>query len=264
MANAPLPLIVGNWKMNGFHSESVSLAHDIAEHQETLFEKPVDIVICPPFTMISELSAFLSATPISVGAQDCSHQANGAHTGDISAEMIRNLGCACCIVGHSERRTNHEEGSELVRSKATSVHSHGLTAIICIGETEEQRDSGQTLDVVSEQLKLSLPENCSSINTVIAYEPVWAIGTGRTPTTNEIAEVHSHIRKFLYENFDYDGYAVRILYGGSVNPENAEEILKVENVNGALVGGASLKIDTFWPIVTAAPIPESASFKDKG
>lgn len=261
MANAPLPLIAANWKMNGLHSESFSLAHDIAEKLEDLQEKPVGIVICPPFTLLSELSAYLSATPISVSAQDCSPLANGAHTGDVSAEMIKNLRCSGSIVGHSERRKDHKEKSELINSKASALQAHNLAAIICIGETEEERDAGKTLDVVGKQLSESVPANSSSLNTVIAYEPVWAIGTGRTPTIDEVAEVHAFIRNQLFEEFDYDGYAMRILYGGSVNPDNAAEILKVDNVNGALVGGASLKLETFWPIVTAAPIPDSASAK---
>jgi len=257
MANAPLPLIAANWKMNGLHNDSMSLAHEIAELHESLGEKPVDIVLCPPFTLLGELAAFLGSTRILVGAQDCSALENGAHTGDISAVMVRNSGCACCIVGHSERRCDHGETSELVKAKATALLAVDVTAIICVGESEEERGAGQTLDVVSTQLAESLPEDAASSNVVIAYEPVWAIGTGRTPTVEEIAEVHAHIRALLYERFDYDGYAIRVLYGGSVNSDNAEDVLKVKNVNGALVGGASLKAETFWPIVVAAPIPES-------
>ena len=258
MTNAPLPLIAGNWKMNGLHNESMALVHELAELHMGLGPKPVDVVICPPFTLLGEIAAYLSATKLLVGAQDCSPLENGAHTGDISAAMLRNTGCACSIVGHSERRRDHGESNELVKAKASSLLANRLSAIICIGETEEERDGGKTLDVVTEQLAGSLPADAASSNVVIAYEPVWAIGTGRTPTSDEIAEVHAHIRELLYEQFDYDGYAMRILYGGSVNPGNAEEILHVKNVNGALVGGASLKADSFWPIVTAAPIPDSA------
>ncbi|MBM3506286.1 MAG: triose-phosphate isomerase [Alphaproteobacteria bacterium] len=259
MANAPIPLIAGNWKMNTFHNDGHQLANDVAERMMNRMGPPVDVAVCPPITIAGSLCAFLAPTPIKVGAQDCSQLANGAHTGDVSAEQIANLGCACVIVGHSERRRDHHETNELVRAKAEAVHRTRMTAIICIGETQEERDAGKTIEVVTKQLEESVPESCHSGNTVIAYEPVWAIGTGRTPTSAEIAEVHQQIRDLLFERFDYDGFAIRILYGGSVNEKNAHDILRVPHVNGALVGGASLKSDTFWSIIEAVPKPSEVS-----
>ena len=261
--NAPLPLIVGNWKMNGLHNDAMERVNTIAELHMDMGSRPVDVAVCPPTSLVSEVAAFLSPTQVRVGAQDVSPFPNGPHTGDVSAEMLRNAGCACCIVGHSERRHGHGETDELVLSKAEAVLEKELAAIICIGETQEERDGGKTLEVLSRQLKKSVPERSNSVKTVIAYEPVWAIGTGVTPTMEQIEEAHGHIRQDLYERFDYDGYAFRILYGGSVTPENCKDILLVDHVNGALVGGASLDPDKFWPIVLAAPIPESAIIGSK-
>lgn len=255
MANAPIGLIVGNWKMNLFHSDSLALVNALAERMQDLGQLPLDVAVCPPFTLIGQTAAFLSPTPIKVGGQDCSPLVSGAHTGDVSAEMLMNLGCACCIVGHSERRRDHGENDALVRAKADAVHRTRMTTILCIGETEAERNAGKTLEVVARQLQASLPESAGSNNTAIAYEPVWAIGTGRTPTLAEIGDVHQHIRELLFDAIDYDGYAVRILYGGSVTPDNAKDILRVPHVNGALVGGASLKAETFLAIIEAAPKP---------
>ena len=255
MAGAPIPLIAGNWKMNMVHADGLGLAEGIAAELEPLGMIPVDVAVCPPLTLVSELGAFLAATRIVIGAQDCSPLEEGAHTGDVNAKMLANAGCACCIVGHSERRADYGEDDLLVNAKARAVIAAGMTAIICVGETEAQRDAGETLDVITRQLAASVPEESATINTVIAYEPVWAIGTGRTPTLAEIAEVHAKIRELLYDRFDYDGYGIRILYGGSVNADNAHDILRVENVNGALVGGASLKAESFLKIVTDCPAP---------
>jgi triosephosphate isomerase len=259
MANAPIPLIAGNWKMNLFHNDGHALANDIAEKMMGRVGPSVDVAICPPLTLTGSICAFLAATPLRVGAQDCSPLENGAHTGDVSAEMVANLGCACCIVGHSERRRDHGETNKVVHDKAMAVQRTRMTAIICVGETEAERNAGKTIEVITKQMHESVPQGSTSGNMVIAYEPVWAIGTGRTPTSAEIAEVHQHIRDMLFEAFDYDGYAIRILYGGSVNEKNAHEILRVPHVNGALVGGASLKADTFYSIIEAVPKPSEVS-----
>jgi triosephosphate isomerase len=259
MANAPIPLIAGNWKMNTFHNDGHALANEVAEKMLNRAGPSVDVALCPPITLVASICAFLASTPLRVGAQDCSPLPNGAHTGDISAEQIANLGCACCIVGHSERRRDHGETNDIVRAKAEAVQRTRMTAIVCIGETEAERNAGKTIQVVTKQLAESVPEESNQGNLVIAYEPVWAIGTGRTPSTAEIAEVHQHIRDQLFERLDYDGYAVRILYGGSVNEKNAHDILRVPHVNGALVGGASLKTDTFWAIIQAVPKPSEVS-----
>ena len=255
MAVIPARMVAGNWKMNMLHNEGMAIVNSLAEEMDPMGEIPVDVAVCPPMTLVGEVAAFVAVTRIVVGAQDCSPLENGAHTGDISAAMLADIGCACCIVGHSERRTHHGEDDDLVRAKALAVQKNRMTAIICIGETEEQRKAGQTIDVVTRQLEASVPEGATSGNTVIAYEPVWAIGTGRTPTLEEIGEVHGHIRDELFDRLDYDGYGVRILYGGSVNAENAHDIFRVKSVNGALVGGASMDADVFWKIIRETPAP---------
>ena len=257
MANAPISLIAGNWKMNMTHGDSHALVTELAERLMNRYGPPVDVAVCPPMTLVGPIAAFLAATRIKVGAQDCSeHTKMGAHTGDVSAEMIAQLGCAAVIVGHSERRRDHKETDALVRAKAEAVQATKMTAIICIGETQEERDAGKTLEVVTRQLADSVPEMLThSGNTVIAYEPVWAIGTGRTPTLAEIGAVHQHIRDHLFERFDYDGFSIRILYGGSVTADNAHDILRVPHVNGALVGGASLKAEGFLKIIDSVPKP---------
>ena len=256
MTGTPIPLIAGNWKMNMVHSDAMGLANEIAEGLDPLGGTiPVDVAICPPLTLAAELGAFLAATRVVVGAQDCSPLEEGAHTGDVNANMLKNSGLGCCIVGHSERRADHGEDDILVNAKARAVLATGMTAIICIGETEAQREAGETIDVVTKQLAASVPDEAINLNTVIAYEPVWAIGTGKTPTLEEIGEVHAKIRELLYDRFDYDGAAMRILYGGSVNAENAHDILRVKNVNGALVGGASLDAEAFLKIIRDCPAP---------
>ena len=250
----PHPLIAGNWKMNGFRGTGVDLAVELGQRLVDLGAAP-EIAVCPPFTALGDVAGVLRGSGIQTGGQDCSPLEKGAHTGDISAAMLADAGCTLCIVGHSERRRDHREDDALVRSKAEAAHRAGLSAIVCIGETEQERDAGETIAVVTRQLAGSAPEGARSANCVIAYEPVWAIGTGRTPTLGEIGEVHDRIRTLLIERFGDDGAGFRILYGGSVTPDNAPAILQVGNVNGALVGGASLKAETFWPIVTAAPLP---------
>ncbi len=210
-----------------------------------------NVLLCPPFTLVDRLARQVLGTAIQVGGQDCHTQTSGAHTGDISAAMLKDLGASHVIVGHSERRADHGETSAIVADKALAAHNAGLTPIICIGETEAERDAGRVLDVVLGQLRESVAK-VSAPNFVIAYEPVWAIGTGRTPTSADVAEVHAAIHAALIAIDAAGGANVAILYGGSVKPSNAAELLAIANVNGALVGGASLKADDFLPIIYAA------------
>ena len=245
----PRPLVAGNWKMHGHYSSS----EEVNALVQMLRERPAqcDVLICPPFTLLMPFSNLIEGYGLSLGGQDCHHQPEGAHTGDISADMLKDAACSYAIVGHSERRKWHRESDKRVSEKATMAHNEGLCAIICVGETEEQRDSGQTLDVIAGQLKKSMPDDSVSHNTVVAYEPIWAIGTGRTPSVEEIGEVHGLIRKHLTGRFGLDGQNFRILYGGSVKPENAAELMSINNVDGALVGGASLKAIDFNGIIEA-------------
>jgi triosephosphate isomerase len=248
--NAIRPLIAGNWKMHG-------LAASLAEIRSLLdllaAGTPIeaDIMICPPATLLAQARYFLSKSVVMLGGQDCHPEAQGAHTGDMSAEMLADAGAKAVIVGHSERRTDHGETDALIAAKATAAHRAALQAIICIGETERQRREGETLDIVGRQLDGSLPASAAAANTVIAYEPVWAIGTGLTPTPQDVAEVHGFIRERLSKALGDEGSRLRILYGGSVKPNNARELLAVPNVNGALVGGASLKATDFYGILSA-------------
>lgn len=239
----PKALVAGNWKMNG-------LTEDVAQIDElnrlvTENGAACDILICPPATLISTLSG----KGIGIGAQDCHMATGGAHTGDISAVMLKDLGCGYVIVGHSERRADHGESNDIVRAKAQAANIAGLTAIICVGESNVEREKDETLKVVTSQVVNSLPDSANLDNTVIAYEPVWAIGTGKTPTADDVATVHGVIRTLLREHFGQDGEKIRILYGGSVKPSNAGELMAVANVNGALVGGASLKAKDFFGII---------------
>lgn len=248
MANDGLKaLVAGNWKMNG----SVAMLKEPRLLAAMLKDVKLkcEVMVCPPAIIARRVKSVLKGTKIRVGGQDCHWNPSGAHTGDISPEMLKEAGCTAVIVGHSERRTNHGESDEIVAKKAKGVHRAGLTAIICIGETLDERKGGKTLDVVSRQLKGSVPDGATAARTVIAYEPVWAIGTGLTPNTAEVAEVHAHIRSELAGIMGPDGAAVRILYGGSVKPSNAAELMSQPNVNGALVGGASLKASDFLGII---------------
>jgi triosephosphate isomerase len=241
------PLVAGNWKMNGL---AASLA-ELKALKERLSEHPVpeaDILVCPPATLLAQARYGLTGSKILLGAQDCHAEPSGAHTGDLSAEMLADAGASAVIVGHSERRADHAETDALVKAKASAAHRAGLTAIICIGETAQER-RGATLEVVGGQLNGSLPDNARAANTVIAYEPVWAIGTGLTPTPADVAEVHGFIRGELGGLLGpAEAEALRILYGGSVKPANAGELLFVPDVDGALVGGASLKASDFYAI----------------
>jgi triosephosphate isomerase len=241
-------LIAGNWKMHGL---GASLA-EIETLRSGLAKEPprADVLICPPASLITRaVSASDGAVPI--GAQDCHAEPSGAFTGDISAEMLKDAGASTVIVGHSERRQYHGETDAMVRAKALAAWRAGLTAIICVGETEAQRMSGDALDVVSRHIEGSVPDGATPATTAIAYEPIWAIGTGKTPTSAEIAEMHGHIRKRLGIRFGEAAGDIRLLYGGSVKPANAREILGLANVNGALIGGASLKSSDFLGIIHA-------------
>lgn len=235
----PMKLIAGNWKMNG-------LAARISELDALLAaEVPngVELLLCPPATLVAAFAARAQGHAVAIGAQDCHTQVSGAHTGDISAEMLADAGARYIIVGHSERRADHGESDALVHEKALAVHRAGLTPIVCVGETLAERDAGETLSVIARQLMGSVPADIPGL--VIAYEPVWAIGTGRTPTTEQVAEVHAAIAAQAVPG-------TRILYGGSVKPANAAELLNVPHVNGALVGGASLKAADFLAIASGA------------
>jgi triosephosphate isomerase (TIM) len=241
-------LVAGNWKMNG---TSASLA-EIDAVMAGLSGTSAEVAICPPATLIAQAVWKSKGSALMIGGQDCHPKASGAHTGDISAEMIADAGGKLVIVGHSERRADHGEGDDLVRQKAEAGWRAGLLVILCIGETEAQRKSGETNAVLSKQLEGSVPEGASAENMVVAYEPVWAIGTGLTASSDDIAAAHAHIRARLAERFGDGGRAIRILYGGSVKPGNAAEILALDDVDGALVGGASLKAADFLGIVAAA------------
>lgn len=243
-------LIAGNWKMNEMKAEGIALAQAVAD--KCVQDLPFDVLICPPMSLLG-LVADLPHANVSIGAQDVAEttKATGAFTGDVSAPMIKDLGATHAIVGHSERRTLHHETDEVVRQKAQNAIDAGLTAVICIGETEAEREAGQALSVVARQIQHSVPLSATAENTVIAYEPVWAIGTGKTPTTADVAEMHTAIRAELTALLGKEiADKMRVLYGGSVKPANAKELLAVDNVDGALIGGASLKIEDFWGIAS--------------
>lgn len=240
-------LAAGNWKMNG-------LGESLAEIDalNTAHPSPgCDVLICPPATLLARLSERAAGSAIATGGQDCHVASSGAHTGDISAEMIGDAGGTYVILGHSERRADHGESSDLVRAKTEAAWTAGLTAVICVGETLDEREAGRTIEVVGGQLAASVPDGATAENTVIAYEPVWAIGTGKVPTLDEIGAVHDDIRARLVERLGEGANGIRILYGGSVKPSNASEIFGVSNVDGALVGGASLKAADFGGIIAA-------------
>jgi len=248
MAAQRRPLVAGNWKMNGLRASAAELGK-IVDGSSALPD--VDLLVCPPATLLMMFVSAAHGSTVAIGAQDCHAEPSGAFTGDISAEMLADTGASAVIVGHSERRTYHAETDSLVRAKALAAWRAGLTAIVCIGETKDQRTAGQTLDVVGAQLAGSLPTSVIADGLVIAYEPVWAIGTGLTPTPADVAQVHGFIRERLTKRFGATGEEIRVLYGGSVKPANAAELLHIENVDGALVGGASLKADDFLGIARA-------------
>ncbi len=251
MTTQRTPLIVGNWKMNKTSGEGLELARQVATGASGLSG---DLVICPPAVLLHPVCGVLSTTPVAVGAQDCHSAASGAHTGDISAPMIADIGCRYVIVGHSERRADHSEDDSTVSAKAAAAHAADLTAIICVGESQTERDQGLTLARISAQLESSVPkESAAAANTVVAYEPIWAIGSGLTPTPANVQDVHSHIRVYLGTILGPDvAEQMRFLYGGSVKPENAAELMGLADVDGALVGGASLDEQSFLAIARAA------------
>jgi triosephosphate isomerase (TIM) len=238
-------LIAGNWKMNGRKADGLALARGLAQ-RAAADKPPAELLICPPATLLSLAAEAITDTPVTLGGQDCHTDRSGAHTGDISAEMLADLGCRYVIVGHSERRTDHGEDDALIRKKAEAALRASLMPIICIGETESERMKGEATSVVERQLKGSLPETADGKTAVLAYEPVWAIGTGRSATAQDVAEMHAHIRRLLGQK----GGEMRILYGGSVKAANATDLLAIPDVDGALVGGASLILEEFWAIAT--------------
>jgi triosephosphate isomerase len=243
------PLVAGNWKMNGLKASAAELGKVMAGAGELLTK--VDLMICPPATLIMTFAQAAAGSKIEIGGQDCHAEPSGAFTGDISAEMLADLGAKAVIVGHSERRTLHKEIDAEVRAKAEAAWRAGLAAIVCIGETRAEREAGHTLSVLGRQLDGSLPDGVTAARLVVAYEPVWAIGTGLTPTAADVAQAHEFIRQRIVERHGAAGNAVRVLYGGSVKPSNAKELMAVANVDGALVGGASLKAEDFLGIAAA-------------
>jgi triosephosphate isomerase len=257
MTDAVRPLVAGNWKMNGLNAAMVEFDAMLRGAPQVLGK--ADLLVCPPATLLKPFADRAASfgqegsKVLQVGGQDCHPKASGAHTGDISAEMLADAGATAVIVGHSERRADHGESDALVRSKAQAAWRAGLVAIVCIGETQAHRDASQTLDVCGAQLDGSLPDDASASNLVVAYEPVWAIGTGLTPTAADVQQVHGFIRERLIKRFNREGSKIRILYGGSVKPSNAAELMAVANVDGALVGGASLKAADFLAIAAGCP-----------
>jgi triosephosphate isomerase (TIM) len=244
------PLVAGNWKMNGTRA-SLDQIKAMAEGVKGPLSTKVETLICPPATLLYVATALCDDSPLLIGAQDCHEKVSGAHTGDVSAEMIADCFGTHVIVGHSERRTDHCESDALIRAKAEAAHAVDLVAIVCIGETGDERKEGKTLDVLKTQLAGSVPDGATAENTVIAYEPVWAIGTGLTPTATDVAEAHAFMREELTARYGGEGAKMRILYGGSVKPGNARELMGVANVDGALIGGASLKAEDFLAIYRA-------------
>jgi len=252
MTDAIRPMIAGNWKMNGLKA-TVAEFDAMCAGAAGVAAK-ADLLVCPPATLIASFAdRARGAKTLAIGAQDCHPKVSGAHTGDLSAEMLADAGATAIIVGHSERRADHGESDALVRLKAEACWRAGLVAIVCIGETRQQRDHGKTLDICGGQLAGSLPDGATAANLVVAYEPVWAIGTGLTPTVTDVEQVHRFIRDCLTSRFKGEGARICILYGGSVKPSNAAELMAVANVNGALVGGASLKASDFLAIAQGCP-----------
>ena len=244
------PFLAGNWKMNGL-SASLQEIKAMRAGVDEGAAGAAEVAVCPPATLLAQAAYFLKGSKIALGAQDCHPQPSGAFTGDVSAEMIKDAGASYVIVGHSERRAGHGESDALVRAKAEAARRAGLIAIVCVGETREEREAGRAIEIVSRQLRGSLPAGATPENLVVAYEPIWAIGTGLTPTAADVADMHAAIRKLLGELFGEAGAKIRILYGGSVKPSNAKELLGLPNVDGALVGGASLKAVDFLGIAAA-------------
>ncbi len=244
-------LAAGNWKMNGRYADLAQIEALCAAHDGS----DADLLICPPFTLIAAAATLRADHALRIGGQDCHAEAAGAHTGDVSAKMLQDAGASAVILGHSERRADHAETNESIHDKARAAYEAGLLAIICVGESLAEREAHSTLDIIGAQLSASVPDAATGENTVVAYEPCWAIGTGLTATPDQIGEVHDFIRARLEDRFGANvGQSVRLLYGGSVKPENAAEIFAVSNVDGALVGGASLNAKDFSPIIRALEV----------
>lgn len=242
-------LIAGNWKMNGLRQSKTEL-RGIAAGMDGI---AADLLVCPPFTLLAAFASDVAGTRLMIGGQDCHPAESGAHTGDVSAEMLKDAGAVAVILGHSERRADHHEGDAVVKAKVKAAWRGGLLPIVCVGETLDERDAGEAPAVVTRQVRQSIPDAATAANLVIAYEPIWAIGTGRTPTVDDVAQIHGTIRHVLAERFGAEAGGIRILYGGSVKPDNAATLLATADVDGALVGGASLKAADFLAIARAAP-----------
>ena len=242
-------IIAGNWKMNGTKESAWALTNEIMEGFEDGKSYPFQMIICPPFIYIPQTLDMTDGYPISVGAQNCNDHPDGAYTGEIAAAMLADMGAKHVIVGHSERRAYYGETSQFVAAKASGAISAGLTPIICIGETLEEKDAGKAIEVITEQFSTSIPANATVDNIIIAYEPVWAIGTGKSATVMDIVEIHTAIKELAEKRFG--SRAVPVLYGGSVKPGNASEIFSIKDVDGALIGGASLNASDFWGIASA-------------
>lgn len=242
-------LIAGNWKMNGL-SHAVAELRAMADGAAGI---AAELLVCPPATLLAAFAAAAEGGPVKIGAQDCHPTECGAHTGDVSAEMLKDAGAVAVILGHSERRADHAEGDAIVKAKVKAAWRTGLLPIVCVGETLAERDAGEAAAIVTRQVRQSIPDGATAATLVVAYEPIWAIGTGRTPTTDDVAQIHGGIRKVLAERFGAEAGGIRILYGGSVKPDNAAALLATADVDGALVGGASLKAADFLAIAKAAP-----------
>ena len=254
MTGSPKPLIAGNWKMHGSEVFAADLAGSLADRMAGHGGGGVEMLLCPPALLLGAVRAAVGASGVAIGGQDCHVAEQGAHTGDIAAAMLADAGCGYVIVGHSERRADHGETDALVKAKAEAAISAGLSVIICVGETDKERDAGKTNTVVARKIKGSVPKTSSAANTVIAYEPVWAIGTGKTPSAADVQDVHSMMRATVAEILAFnESDHMRLLYGGSVKPSNAKELMALADVDGALVGGASLNIKDFWAIAQSYP-----------
>ena len=241
-------LIVANWKMNMTKASGISLVKSLSAKINRSISSSREVVVCPPFTLISEISKILKSSKISLGGQDCSTDSFGAFTGDISSLMLKDLGCKYVIVGHSERRENHNESEKIIKNKLDLALSLGLKVILCVGEKMQERKKGNTIGIITRQLQLSISKKCNNKNTIIAYEPVWSIGSGVTPKDSEICDVHNFIKN-KSSQLSIGDKPLMVLYGGSVNPRNSKNILSLQNVDGALVGGASLKLKSFLDII---------------
>ncbi|WP_417789035.1 triose-phosphate isomerase [Terasakiella pusilla] len=248
------PLIAGNWKMNGLRADAKALASEIANLKKSDTADNCDLLVCPPFTVMETVGTATEGSGVFLGAQTCHTAESGAHTGDISPVMLKDAGCTHVILGHSERRTDHGESDADVQAQSIAAHTNDLIAVICVGETESERESGNALQVVREQIIGSVPAGASAQNTVIAYEPVWAIGTGKVATPDDVQIMHADIRNTLKDKLGEDeANGMRILYGGSMKPANAKELLALADVDGGLIGGASLKSEDFWAIAQSCP-----------